>query len=75
MFALSFQDLRRSLMRTQATMAETAAAPGSNGFVNLRNKLDQAAHTRTTSLINHEKGQIHRKTIDLHDGKLLVSRW
>jgi len=73
---LDDKELRRSLMRTQAAMVESASAPGSNGFIQLRNKLDQAAHTRTTSLINHEKGQIHRKTLHMHDeGKVLQSQF
>jgi len=44
---------------------ESTAGPGNGGFLCLRNKLDEAAHTRTTSQLNHEKNEIHRNIEDL----------
>ena len=59
--------MRRELARTRTAIEASALEPRSNGFINLRNKLDQAAHTRTTSLIGHEKNEIHRSIVELKD--------
>eukprot|EP00615_Pteridomonas_danica_P009330 CAMPEP_0114359974 /NCGR_PEP_ID=MMETSP0101-20121206/23446_1 /TAXON_ID=38822 ORGANISM="Pteridomonas danica, Strain PT" /NCGR_SAMPLE_ID=MMETSP0101 /ASSEMBLY_ACC=CAM_ASM_000211 /LENGTH=199 /DNA_ID=CAMNT_0001503839 /DNA_START=45 /DNA_END=644 /DNA_ORIENTATION=+ len=64
---LDDKDLRRTLTRTQAAMENTKNTPNSHGSMSLRNKLSEAAHTRTTSLLNHEKDQISRTVTELHD--------
>ena len=67
---LLIQDLRREISKTQGLLLSSASSNG--GFINLRNKLDKAAHVRTVSLINHEKGQIARTVDELKTGRFML---